>query len=51
MASIELVPRVAQAAGWRWAFVVLAPGPLLGIVAMQRLRRLPVAAQIAQGRR
>ena len=51
MASIELVPRIAHVAGWRWAFVVLAPGPLFGILAMQRLRRLPEAAQIAQGRR
>ena len=51
MASIEIVPRIAQTAGWQWAFIVLAPGPLLGIVAMQRLRRLPEAAQIAQGRR
>jgi MFS family permease len=51
MASIELVPRIAQGFGWRWAFVALAPGPFLGILAMQRLRRLPEAAQIAQGRR
>jgi MFS family permease len=51
MASIELVPRVAQTVGWPWAFAVLAPGPFLGILAMQRLRRLPEAAQIAQGRR
>ena len=51
MASIEIVPRIARVAGWRWAFVVLAPGPLFGILAMQRLRRLPEAAQIAQGRR
>ena len=51
MGSIELVPKIAEAAGWRWAFVVLAPGPLLGILAMQRLRRLPEAAQIAHGRR
>ncbi len=51
MASIELVPRLVSAVGWRWAFAALAPGPFLGILAMQRLRRLPEAAQIAQGRR
>ncbi len=51
MGSIELVPRLVSAVGWRWAFVALAPGPFLGILAMQRLRRLPEAAQIAQGRR
>ncbi len=51
MGSIELVPRVAAAAGWRWAFAVLAPGPALGVLAMLRLRGLPEAAQIAHGRR
>ncbi len=51
MGSIELVPKAAVAFGWRWAFVILAPGPALGIAAMLRLRRLPEAAQIAQGRR
>jgi MFS family permease len=51
MVSIELIPRLVDAVGWRWAFAALAPGPFLGIVAMQRLRRLPEAAQIAQGRR
>jgi MFS family permease len=51
MVSIELVPLLVSAVGWRWAFAALAPGPALGIVAMQRLRRLPEAARIAQGRR
>ena len=38
--SIQLVPHLVAAAGWRWAFVVLAAGPLCGIAAMRRLRRL-----------
>ncbi|HEX9983535.1 MAG TPA: MFS transporter [Thermoanaerobaculia bacterium] len=37
-ASIALIPRLVDAVGWQWAFVALAPGPLLGIVAMMRLR-------------
>jgi MFS family permease len=37
-ATIWLVPRLEHAFGWRWAFAFLAPGPLLGIVAMARLR-------------
>jgi MFS family permease len=49
--SIRLLPVVVAHVGWRFAFVVLAPGPLLGIVAMMRLRALPEAARIAQGRR
>ncbi|HET6669247.1 MAG TPA: hypothetical protein VFH15_03355, partial [Pyrinomonadaceae bacterium] len=49
--SIELVPLFLKAAGWRHAFVILAPGPLLGVVAMLRLRSLPEAKKIAHGRR
>jgi hypothetical protein len=36
--------------GWRYAFAFLAPGPILGVVAMLRLRGSPEAAQIAHGR-
>jgi MFS family permease len=39
MVSIQLVPPVASAIGWRWAFVTLALGPLFGIAAIRRLRR------------
>lgn len=39
-ATIWLVPAAEQAVGWRWAFSVLALGPLAGIVAMVRLLRL-----------
>ena len=49
--SIKLVPYFVETVGWRYAFVVLAPGPLLGVMAMLRLRSLPEAALIAQGRR
>ncbi|MGI8918318.1 MAG: MFS transporter [Pyrinomonadaceae bacterium] len=49
--SIELVPLFFKIAGWRYAFVILAPGPLLGVLAMLRLRSLPEAVKIAHGRR
>ncbi|MFI5197400.1 MAG: MFS transporter [Thermoanaerobaculia bacterium] len=49
--SIDLVPAFLPALGWRWVFVLLAPGPALGVLAMLRLRALPEAARIAQGRR
>jgi MFS family permease len=49
--SIELIPHFVKAVGWRYAFAVLAPGPLLGVIAMLRLRALPEAAKIARGRR
>jgi MFS family permease len=49
-ASISLMPMIEHAVGWRWAFAVLAPGPILGTIAMLRLRGLPEARGIAQGR-
>ncbi|HVR43229.1 MAG TPA: MFS transporter [Thermoanaerobaculia bacterium] len=49
--SIAIVPMLVEAVGWRWAFAVLAPGPILGTMAMMRLRALPEAAKIAGGAR
>jgi MFS family permease len=49
--SIKLIPSVMNLVGWRYAFAILAPGPLLGVLAMLRLRRLPEAEKIAHGRR
>jgi MFS family permease len=49
--SIELIPRIERAMGWEYAFAVLAPGPLFGVLAMLRLRSMPEAAKIAHGRR
>ena len=46
--SIELVPKVGD---WRYAFMILAPGPFLGVLAMMRLRGLPEATKIAHGKR
>ena len=39
MISIRLVPPITEAAGWRWAFLFLVPGPLLGAIAMRRLQK------------
>ncbi|MEO8436638.1 MAG: MFS transporter [Pyrinomonadaceae bacterium] len=49
--SIQLIPSLERAVGWRYAFMALAPGPALGILAMLRLRKLPEALKIAEGRR
>jgi MFS family permease len=49
--SIELIPYLVNAVGWQYAFAILAPGPLLGVFAMLRLRALPEAVKIAHGRR
>ena len=39
MVSMRLVPPMTSATGWRWAFVFLIPGPLLGALAMRVLER------------
>ena len=49
--SIRLTAFVAAHAGWQWTFVMLAPGPFIGAVAMLALRRRPEARKIANGRR
>jgi hypothetical protein len=49
--SIELIPRFVNLVGWRYAFMILAPGPLFGVISMLKLRQLPEAVKIAHGRR
>jgi MFS family permease len=39
MITIQGIPHVAQFAGWRWAFAVLALGPVVGISCIRRLVR------------
>jgi MFS family permease len=49
--SIKIISIVVAKIGWQYAFILLAPGPFLGTLAMLRLRKLPEAIQIAQGKR
>jgi MFS family permease len=49
--SIRMMPPLVDRVGWQYAFAALAIGPFLGIIAMMRLRGLPEAARIAQGKR
>jgi MFS family permease len=37
MVTLQLVPELAELAGWQWAFPVLALGPAAGIAAIRRL--------------
>lgn len=43
--TIQGVPLLADVIGWRWAFLLLIPGPAVGVVAMARYR-----ASIGTGR-
>jgi hypothetical protein len=45
------MPLLVERVGWRYAFAFLSPGPVFGVLAMLRLRALPEAVKIAQGRR
>jgi MFS family permease len=49
--SIELIPKAVNLVTWRYAFVILAPGPFLGVLSMLRLRQLPEAIKIAHGKK
>ena len=49
--SIWLLPIVKDSSGWGWAFAMLALGPVVGTVAMLRLRSLPEASKLAAGKR
>ncbi|MGW4340081.1 MFS transporter [Rhodococcus koreensis] len=46
--TIQLVPIVADLTGWRYAFLLLTPGPLVGAVAMAALRARPTPATDSQ---
>ncbi len=49
--TILAIPIAYELFGWRYVFLVLAPGPVFGIWAMLTLRRLPEAKRLASGNR
>ena len=50
--AIWIVPIAAHCFGsFQWAFLILAPGPFIGAIAMLTLRRLPEARKLALGKR
>jgi MFS family permease len=48
--TIWLIPILQDLLSWWWAFAFLAPGPIIGILAMLRLKSLPEAAKIGGGK-
>ncbi len=51
LVSIRLLPVVQSAVGWEWAFAFLAAGPVVGTIAMLKLRQSAGATKLAGGRR
>lgn len=51
LVTIQLMPAWVDLVSWEWAFAPLAIGPILGTIAMARLRRDPASARLAGGRR
>jgi MFS family permease len=49
--TIHLIPIVVAWVGWSHAFSILALGPIIGIMAMRHLRRLPESKALAGGKR
>ncbi|HKO16479.1 MAG TPA: MFS transporter [Gemmatimonadaceae bacterium] len=47
MVSIQLIPPAAALLGWRWAFTLLALGPIFGIAAIRRYARLASARVVS----
>jgi MFS family permease len=39
MVCMRLVPHISGTDGWKWAFLFLAPGPILGALAMRALEK------------
>jgi MFS family permease len=49
VAIIWLIPFLVDIVGWEWAFAFLLPGPVIGVLAIRRLRALPEAEKLAGG--
>jgi MFS family permease len=48
--TITAVPLIADRTSWQWAFLILVPGPVVGTIAMVRLKHSKWASQIAGGK-
>ena len=51
LVTIGLLPTALGLIGWRWAFLILIPGPIFGITSMMKLRRMPESEVMAGGNR
>ena len=46
MVSIRIIPVAVDRLTWKWAFSILAIGPVFGVISMYLLQRSPVAEKI-----
>lgn len=51
LVTLQIIPLLIDRVGHEWAYLLLVPGPIFGIVSMLRLRRMPEAAKMAAGNR
>jgi MFS family permease len=49
--SIKILPIFVSEVGWSYGFTILTLGPVIGIISLFRLRRLPDSEKIALGKR
>ena len=47
MLTIQMIPPIVEAAGWPWAFPILALGPAAGIAAIRGLRTRALASRVS----
>jgi len=51
MFTIRMIPPLVDRVGWEYGFMILALGPIFGLISMLRLRAHPEAVRMASGRR
>lgn len=49
--TIHLMPHLIEAVSWSYAFAILSLGPVIGVLAMARLRAHPDSVKLASGNR
>ena len=51
LVTLQLMPDLISRIGHEWAYLLLVPGPVFGIISMLRLRAMPESEQMAGGNR
>lgn len=51
LVTLQIIPILIEQVGHEWAYLLLVPGPVFGIVSMLKLRRMPESIRMAAGNR